>query len=473
LMLDVLFGKADLRPGRLVASAIVFGLLFLALTMFWQPVRRGLGWLLLPLGQHALYAYTAHVAVTAAVALFLKPLDLPHLAQPGLNAVLQVASVLLIWSLVRFKVLAPTQSTMRWWSLSPLPIALALAVILPRDPSPTHPGMGPEPDQPAPERARVARAFGTPIPRTGSGPPPPPAPRAAQGAPTSPATGATPGPVATPMPLPTPERARRPLQGGEPAVSEYVGPIEGALRRFAFYSPALNADVEYFIYLPPDYSRAGRRYPVLYMLHGAAGDKDEWVAEGLIDAADRAIESGELRPMLIVLPDGDMSYWVNHARGGLRWGDYLGEDLVRHIDASYRTLPEPSARAVGGLSMGAWGALHQGLTRPDVFGTVGAHSPALRDNQGWLAFLGDGEEFARKDPLSLVRTAESIEDLQIWIDLGEEDPWLERTELLHDALTEREIKHDWHVLPGGHDGDYWRENTLNYLRFYEGALNPR
>ena len=104
------------------------------------------------------------------------------------------------------------------------------------------------------------------------------------------------------------------------------------------------------------------------------------------------------------------------------------------------------------------------MTRPDVFGTVGAHSPALRDNQGWLAFLGDGEEFARKDPLSLVRTAESIEDLQIWI---------ERTELLHDALTEREIKHEWHVLPGGHDGDYWRENTLNYLRFYEGALNPR
>lgn len=258
----------------------------------------------------------------------------------------------------------------------------------------------------------------------------------------------------------------------EPAASPYIGDINGMLREFEFYSAALNADMRYFIYLPPDYTSAGRRYPVLYMLHGAAGDKEEWLAIGLIDAADRAIRSEDVEPMVIVLPDGDLSYWANHARGGPRWGDYLADDLVRHIDASYRTLAEPADRAVGGLSMGAWGALHLAFTRPDVFGTLGAHSPSLRTGDA-MAFLGDQEELRRKDPLALAQTADSIEDLQIWIDVGEDDPWLERAELLHNVLEERGIWHTWSVFPGGHDADYWEAHLLDYLRFYGSALARR
>ena len=124
------------------------------------------------------------------------------------------------------------------------------------------------------------------------------------------------------------------------------------------------------------------------MLHGGSQDRDEWPAYGLVDAMDRLIANREIGPMLLVLPQGDYSYWVNHATDGTRWGDYIAEDLVRHVDATYRTLPDADHRAIGGLSMGGYGALQLGFTYPGVFGAVGAHSPALYPEDGSLADSG-------------------------------------------------------------------------------------
>ena len=137
-------------------------------------------------------------------------------------------------------------------------------------------------------------------------------------------------------------RTPGPLPRGNAPASIYVDALSGALREMDFYSAALDADMRYFIYLPPDYGTAGRRYPVLYMLHGAGGDKEEWPAYGLIDAADRAIDSGDLLPLIIVLPQGDVGYWADHAEGGPRWGEYVGRDLVRRIDTSYVISPGPT-----------------------------------------------------------------------------------------------------------------------------------
>ena len=103
---DMVFSKVFLRPGRLVASAITFAFLFVMVSVYWRQVRRVAAWLLIPLGQHALYAYTAHIVLVAVVALAVAPL---HLAYPGpqwLNALIQIASVLFIWLLVRHRILA-------------------------------------------------------------------------------------------------------------------------------------------------------------------------------------------------------------------------------------------------------------------------------------------------------------------------------------------------------------------------------
>src|SRR3954447_22958337 len=79
------------------------------------------------------------------------------------------------------------------------------------------------------------------------------------------------------------------------------------------WARTLDIHTTYRVFLPPGYGDSNRRYPVLYMLHGVAGDSSEWHSIGLLEAADRMIKSGEIEPMLIVLPNGFANYWVNHA----------------------------------------------------------------------------------------------------------------------------------------------------------------
>jgi enterochelin esterase-like enzyme len=229
----------------------------------------------------------------------------------------------------------------------------------------------------------------------------------------------------------------------------------------------------YFVYLPPGYQDEHRLYPVLYMLHGNSGSYEEWLAYGLIDRADRMISTKEIAPLVIVLPQGDFSYWIDHLGGEPAWGDYVSIDLPRHVEATYRVFSDPTRRAIGGLSMGGSGALLNALWNPTVFGIVGAHSPSL-PAEGEREFLGTGDDYAIRDPISVARLRPrgQLSTLNIWIDSGVEDPWFERATQLHNLLNRRGIDHYWRTYAGGHDGDYWSAHIPDYLRFYDAALNP-
>ncbi len=207
------------------------------------------------------------------------------------------------------------------------------------------------------------------------------------------------------------------------------------------------------------------------MLHGGGGSKDEWPTFGLIDEADRMIGAGKISPLIMVLPQGDDGYWVNHANTGPRWGDYVVQDIVRSADMSLPTLPDRDHRAIGGLSMGGAGAVQLAFNHPDVFRAVGAHSPSLHLDDGTFPILGTGPDFDVREPIKLAAQATGIEDLVIWIDSGDLDPWLGRDLMLHQALLDRAIAHDWNVLPGGHEGPYWQRNLERYLRWYDAAIN--
>jgi enterochelin esterase-like enzyme len=121
------------------------------------------------------------------------------------------------------------------------------------------------------------------------------------------------------------------------------------------------------------------------------------------------------------------------------------------------------------MSMGGYGALYQAFTHPDEFGVVGAHAPSLRDN-GELTFLPRGDGFKQFDPLELARSAPKIEGLQVWLDAGQDDPWVKRDADLHARLDQRHIANQWHPLPGGHGGSYWHDNVQRYLDFYGHAV---
>jgi S-formylglutathione hydrolase FrmB len=240
------------------------------------------------------------------------------------------------------------------------------------------------------------------------------------------------------------------------------------------YSPTLDLHTTYRIMLPGGYDAGTRRYPVLYMLHGVAGDSSEWESIGLLDAADRMIGRGEIDPFLVVLPNGGANYWVNQATGA-RWADYVVDDVVKQVDRNYRTVTSPRGRAIGGLSMGGEGAMRIAMTRPGVFGTAAAHSPSLRTAFDQFApelqaLFGDEDAWRAATPLWLVMDTDTAYGLNLAIDIGEDDPWRANVELLHERMASRGISHRFEVLPGEHAAEYWIDNVDHYLAFYSSAL---
>ena len=155
-------------------------------------------------------------------------------------------------------------------------------------------------------------------------------------------------------------------------------PLAGTLQLGQLRSRQIGRELPYLVYLPPDYLTSERRYPVLYMLHGAGGDYTEWSDSFLPEWTDELIRTGEIQPMIVVMPDGGERSYFSNLSNGTRWADYLAYEVVPTIDATYRTVPAAEARAIGGLSGGGLGALALALNHPDLFGAVGGHSPSLR-----------------------------------------------------------------------------------------------
>lgn len=448
---ETVFGKADVRPGRILASLVVFAFFYLLVTELWRPIYRGLGWLFIPLGQSALFAYSAHVLLAIPAALIFARFQPTVGTSWWLSGAVQIGLILLIRQLIVWRILSinPTRGWARYaW---PAIATAGCLLLLPLDPSPRLPGVARAAPITDPYAARVARAFGTPIPAK------------------------APAGEGTPIPLPRPSLRQAPTNAREaPPVNPYVGKIQGTLLNIRFYSPALGRDMPYFIYLPPGYDREGRLYPVLFLLHGNSGSSEEWLAYGTVDRADRMIATKGINPMVIVFPQGDFGYWVNSPwDDGARWSNYVSEDLVRHIGATYRVFQDRAHRGIGGLSMGGTGALINAMWRPDVFGVAGAHSPSL-PVEGERDFLGTGADYEQRDPISIAQTRPrlALTRLQIWIDIGDHDDGLARTEELEGILNARRIDHEFAVFAGDHEGEYWSAHIPLYLHFYDAALNP-
>jgi enterochelin esterase-like enzyme len=251
--------------------------------------------------------------------------------------------------------------------------------------------------------------------------------------------------------------------------------IRGGWIERHFYSQATQRDAGYMVYVPAGYGTSGRRYPTLYLLHGVGGPSgvgvEEWLGYALTEDLDRMIALGLIEPMIVVLPNGENSFWMNHFQdNGERWGDFVAQELVRDVDAHFDTQPQRERRAVGGLSMGGYGALQLALNYPTVFGIAGAHSPTLRTEEQAPAFFGDHDWFAAHDPLWLVQSTNTALRVATWIDIGYGDKWRPAAEQLASAMKAKQAPVEFRVLEGEHEGWYWLEYLPEYLRFYSDEL---
>jgi S-formylglutathione hydrolase FrmB len=212
----------------------------------------------------------------------------------------------------------------------------------------------------------------------------------------------------------------------------------------------------------------GDRRPLLVFLHGRGGNQDSELDDQMFAALKHL---GDRAPIVAFPYGGDHSYWHDRAEGD--WGRYVVSEVIP--DVARRFNADPRRVAIGGISMGGYGAFDLARADPGRFCAVGGHSPALWQTADETApgAFDNADDFARNDVVGAARDdAAAFTDEPIWLDAGTEDPFRSGDEAFVDALradgADLTAKLSW---PGGHEAQYWNDHWSSYLRFYARALN--
>jgi S-formylglutathione hydrolase FrmB len=167
---------------------------------------------------------------------------------------------------------------------------------------------------------------------------------------------------------------------------------------------------------------------------------------------------GARAPVVVALNGGAHSYF--HDRNDGRWATMMLREAIPDARRRFRTNGKV---AIGGISMGGYGALHLASLRPNEFCAVGGHSAAVWTSGGLSApgAFDDAEDYQRND---IFATAGRLTGRPVWLDNGDRDPFRAA-----DAKLARTLHIRQHVWPGGHTGSYWHAHMAQYMRFYADA----
>jgi len=267
-------------------------------------------------------------------------------------------------------------------------------------------------------------------------------------------------------------------------------PAMAEVRAGTFTSAALGREVAYVVDLPPGYDAApGQKYPVVYALHGLFEGSGFWERRGLAAILAELRRAGTVPEFLVVAVDGGNSFFVN-AKGG-RYEDMVTSDLVAHVEASYRVAPGRAGRALLGISMGGYGALHVAFDQPGLFAAVATHSAMLLEKvptaeqgarRGQMAAFHqvfgdpiDASLWNENDPLAQARKVDTKAAPALFLDCGAEDRYglASGHRELHRILDERGVSHSFELPPGDHGYEYVRTRLEKSLRFLGERLRQR
>lgn len=218
------------------------------------------------------------------------------------------------------------------------------------------------------------------------------------------------------------------------------------------------------------------RRPLLVLLHGRHDSRPRprsvplktgpqtLVSKALLAGLQQL---GEDAPNVVLLNGGQHSWY--HDRGSGLWSSMLLDEAIP--DAVRRFRANPDRIAIGGISMGGYGALHLAALRPREFCGVGAHSAALYSSYATSARVAfdDASDFARNNVFTAARKGR-FDRLPVWIDSGTDDPFRDADAAFASLLRTRGANVSYQMWPGGHRASYWRSHMAEYLSFYVSAL---
>lgn len=245
-----------------------------------------------------------------------------------------------------------------------------------------------------------------------------------------------------------------------------------ALIHYNFFSSVLGKAVGATVILPD----VPGPYATFYLLHGLSDDHTVWQRRTRIESY-----VGNL-PLAIVMPDGFRGAYTN-AEAGPAQADYMIQDIVGSCEKHFNLKRTRSARAIGGLSMGGYGALRLGLGFPDMFASVTSHSGALmwgtypsrkggeRDPSEFDRVFGKRPAGSEHDLVMLAKRCLAAKQLpKIRIDCGTDDFLLAFNRTYIAKLKSLKIPHEYEEFPGAHDWDYWDLHVQEALAFHARNL---
>lgn len=253
--------------------------------------------------------------------------------------------------------------------------------------------------------------------------------------------------------------------GGDRADFYKVNPVpHGTVSRIWYDSPALGLERRMTVYTPAGYETSGKRYPVLYLLHGMGGDEEAWISLGrTAQILDNLIAQGKAKPMIVVMPNGNASQEAapgESSRGMVpptmqlpktMEGSYeqAFPEIVKFIDKNYRTIKSKSGRAIAGLSMGGFHSLHISKQYPDMFNYIGLFSAAIMPNKEVSSLIYENME-------GKLKVQFDKNPALYWIAIGKTDFLYKANEEYRKLLDEKGYKYTYYESDEGHIWKNWR-----------------
>lgn len=245
----------------------------------------------------------------------------------------------------------------------------------------------------------------------------------------------------------------------------------GSVTRRWYNSPGNDKMRRITIYTPPGYETSNDSYPVLYLLHGMGGDEEAWMALGRASQViDNLIAQGKAKPMIIVMPNGNVSQEAAPGESSLGFYKPLFQlpqtmdgkmeetfpDIMKFVESNYRTYTDRSDRAIAGLSMGGYHSLHISRFYPNTFDYIGLFSPAINPNPGVNSRAYEDIEGTLAGQ---IRNGYQL----YWIGIG-------KTDFLYKDVTDYRAKLDnlgarytYVESEGGHTWSNWRKYLSEFL----------